>query len=432
MSEFIKYLSVLIGVFSYLWINKLFWDNFLVRRKISFTTVLPWIFLFVCQFATQYFLIVHTVSISAQVTLMNTLAMLLVVFFSYEPKGLETFFLLIFFCLLWTLTELALYLLFRSLGISPASMKPYATFFTLLIMLSLTHIISLLSNKQKQASIPNRLAFTLLLLPVCSLYIMLVHLRLYTMNNYFLTLSVFFFLLLINMIIFHIYTRLSQYFLNEKENAIHAEQLSMVARNMEEQKKLMEEFYEEKHNLINELTALRGSINQDSNADIIRNLDGILDCYHGMGNISSSGNSTVDAIINAKYATAKEYGITFHLQICVPEEMSIAPHDLGIVIGNALDNAVTAVRECALTEKSLHISMGVKKNALILVVKNPYEHALKRNQDGDFQSTKPEKNRHGYGIRSIRRIAKAYDGDIMIDTDNGLFILTVVLNFKDL
>ena len=432
MSELVKYLSVLIGAFSYLWVNKLFWDNFLVRRRISFTTVFPWIFLFVCQFTTQYFLIVHTVSLSVQVTLMNTFAMLLVVFFSYETKGLETFFLLIFFCLLWTLTELALYLLFRSLGISPASMKPYATFFTLLIMLSLTHIISLLSNKQKQASIPNRLAFTLLLLPVCSIYIMLVHLHLYTMNNYFLTLSVFFFLLLINMIIFHVYTRLGQYFLNEKENAVHAEQLSMISQNMEEQKKLMDAFYEEKHNLINELTALRGSIHGENNEDAIRNLDQILDCYHGMGTVSSSGNSTVDAIINAKYAVAKEYGISFSLQFCVPEELAIAPHDLGVVIGNALDNAITAVRACTSTEKMIRISIGVKKNALIMVMKNSYEHQLQKNRNGELLSTKQENDRHGYGIRSIRRIAKTYNGDVVIDADNGLFVLTVVLNFKDL
>lgn len=427
MSELIKYLLVLIGTFSYIWIIKHFWDNFLVRRSISLPTVFPWIFLGISQFVTQYVVFVHTLSPLA--ALMNTLVMLLVITFSYEPQGLETFFLFVFFCVMWVLTEFALYSLFSFLGISPQAMKSFATVFTLLFMVSLTHVITLLSNKQKKAPIPNRLALTLLLVPVGSVYIMLV--QLLTGNSYLLSISVFFFLLLFNLVIFDVYTRLSRYFLRERENAVHAEQLAMISQNMEEQKKLMETFYEEKHNLINELTALQGSLNGENNEDAVRNLDQILNCYHSMKTVSSSGNSTVDAVINAKYATAKEYGIAFHLQICVPEEMAVAPRDLGVVIGNALDNAVAAVRECTSSEKIIHISMGVKKNALIMVMKNPYEHTLRKNRDGELLSTKPEKDRHGYGIRSIKRIADDYNGDTVIDTDDGCFVLTVVLNLQE-
>lgn len=52
---------------------------------------------------------------------------------------------------------------------------------------------------------------------------------------------------------------------------------------------------------------------------------------------------------------AAEYGIAFCLQLCVPETLAVAPRDLGMVIGNALDNAITAVKECELTEKVISI-----------------------------------------------------------------------------
>lgn len=427
MSEPMRYLLfVSIAIFSYMWITKRFWDSFLVRKKASFASILPWILLCASQFVSQS---VQYGGFSLSPTLINTLVILIVAIFSYEPTGLETYFLFAFFCIMWGLIEITLASLFSFLKIGYQSSKPLGTVASLILMMAFTHVVSLLPNKKERASIPNRLAFALLLVPVGSIYIMLV--QFYMVDSYFLSISVFIFLLLFNMIIFDVYTRLSQYFLREKENAVHAEQLFMISQNMEEQKKLMEEFYEEKHDLINELTALRGSISQDSNEEAVRNLDKILDCYHGMGNISSSGNSTVDAIINAKYAAAKEYGISFHLQICVPEELAIAPRDLGVVIGNALDNAIIAVRECASAEKTIRISMGVKKNALIMVMKNPYEHTLRRNRSGEFISTKPENDRHGYGIRSIRRIAKAYNGDVIIDANNGLFVLTVVLNFRE-
>ena len=428
MFESVKYLLfVSVSIFAYMWITKRFWDSFLVRKKASFASIFPWILLCISQFVSQS---LQYGNFSLAPTLINTLVVLIVAMFSYEPTGLETYFLFAFFCIMWGLIELTLASLFIFLKIDHQSVKPLGIVSSLILMMSFTHVISLLSNKKESASIPNRLAFALLLVPVGSIYIMLV--QFYTMDSYFLSISVFIFLLLFNMIIFDVYTRLSRYFLREKENAVHAEQLSMISQNMEEQKKLMDAFYEEKHNLINELTALRGSIHGENNEDAIRNLDQILDCYHGMGTVSSSGNSTVDAIINAKYAVAKEYGISFSLQFCVPEELAIAPHDLGVVIGNALDNAITAVRECTSTEKMIRISIGVKKNALIMVMKNSYEHQLQKNRNGELLSTKQENDRHGYGIRSIRRIAKTYNGDVVIDSDNGLFVLTVVLNFKDL
>lgn len=426
MLEAVKFLLfVSIEIFAYMWIARHFWDSFLVRKKMSFASVLSWFFLCASQFATQYLQSSHPIVL----TIINTLALLTVVLFCYEPTGLETCFLLIFFCIIWSLVELILFCFIFFFKLDFYAVRPFATFASLILMMAFTQVVSLLSDIKEKAPLPNRLSFTLLLVPVGSIYIMLV--QLLTGSSYFLTISVFIFLLLFNMVIFDVYTRLGRYFLREKENAVHAEQLSMVFRNMEEQKKLMEEFYEEKHDLINELTTLRGSISQDNHEDAVRNLDKILDCYHGMGSISASGNSTVDAIINAKYVTAKEYGISFHLQLCIPEETAAAPQDLGVVIGNALDNAITAVRECASAEKIIRISMGIRKNALIMVMKNPYEHAIKRNRSGELLSTKPEKDRHGYGIRSIRRIAKAYNGDVIIDTENNFFVLTVVLNFRE-
>lgn len=87
MSEWIKYLLfVLVSVFAYVWITRRFWDIFLVRKQTSLSTVLPWILLCAFQFVAQYF----RNGTSLLLTLLNTLLVLLVVFFSYEAKGWET------------------------------------------------------------------------------------------------------------------------------------------------------------------------------------------------------------------------------------------------------------------------------------------------------------------------------------------------------
>ncbi len=299
----------------------------------------------------------------------------------------------------------------------------------MILMMAFSHIVSLLWDKKYKELVPGRLCLLLLLIPVGSIYIMISQYQ-HTKSNYLLSSSILGFLLLFNLITFDVYVKINHFFLREKENAVYAEQLSLISRNMEEQQKLMEEFYEEKHNLINELTALRGEMDQDSSKEAVRNLNRILGNCHGMGGVSSSGNAVTDAIINAKYAIARKYGISFRLHICVPEEPVVEPCDLGIVIGNALDNAITAVSECRSSEKTIQISIGVRKNAWITVMKNPYENTLRRNRNGELLSDKPDRRRHGYGLRSIRRIADAYAGNVIIETDQGWFSLTVVLNFR--
>lgn len=148
-----------------------------------------------------------------------------------------------------------------------------------------------------------------------------------------------------------------------------------------------------------------------------------------METVSHSGNTVVDAIINFKYAVAKEYEIDFCLKTFIPDELPIEQCDLGIVLGNAIDNAIEAVKKCKNKEKIIEISMGVKKEAWVMVIKNPYEHKIKRDRAGRILSTKQEKNRHGYGLKSIMKIADEYQGEAVIDIKNHIFSLTVVLNF---
>jgi len=429
MSETVKKLFFMtISTIAHIWVINRFFNSFFERKRLSFSAVFPWFLLCVSQFWVSH---LHQKP-SIIFALGNVLLTLFIITYGYETSGSgpEKYFLLAILYAVWVLTELTLYYILSFFPLEWESTKVIGTVSSSILMMTFSYVVSVLWDKKYTEQVPRRFCFALLLIPIGSIYIMFVQYRL--TNNYLLSTGVIGFLLLFNMITFDVYTKISRFFLLSKENAVHTEQLSLISQNMEEQKKLMESFHEEKHNLINELTALRGGINQENSAKTIQNLDKILNCYHNMENISSSGNDTVDAIINAKYATARAYGISFDLHISVPEELAVEQRDLGVVIGNALDNAVTAVKDCVSVEKIIEISMSVKKNAWVMVVRNPYEHVIKRNRNGEILSSKPEGENHGYGLRSIRRIAKSYAGDIVVETEDGWFSLTVVLNFREL
>lgn len=193
---------------------------------------------------------------------------------------------------------------------------------------------------------------------------------------------------------------------------------------------MMENFYEEKHNLINELITLKNSVENSECEMVINDLNRIIKGCDVNENYSSCGNKIVDAIINFKYAIAKEFAIDFDLKIFIPEVLPINQCDIGIVLGNALDNAIEAVKQCQNSKKVIHIIMGIKKEALVLIIKNPYEHIIKKDKTGNLLTSKKNSSRHGFGVNSISRVVENYQGEVLIDTTDSVFSITVIMNLR--
>lgn len=216
----------------------------------------------------------------------------------------------------------------------------------------------------------------------------------------------------------------------ENEITVYEQQLDLINRNTEEQKKMMEGFREEKHNFINQLIVLKDSIEHGEKGKAIEELNRLIYLLPGNSKISNCGNSTVDALINFKNLTAEKADVELKLKIFIPENLPINQCDLGVVMGNAIDNAIEAAQQYDGTDKFVEITMGVKKEALVLVIKNPFQNELREDKQGNLLSTKNDGNRHGYGVKSIRRVAEKYNGEVLIETENQLFILTVIMNIE--
>ena len=54
-----------------------------------------------------------------------------------------------------------------------------------------------------------------------------------------------------------------------------------------------------------------------------------------------------------------------------------------------------------------------------------------KNRIGEIISNKEDQRRHGYGLKSIKRISDKYQGDVIIDMEGGVFLLTVILNYGE-
>lgn len=380
----------------------------------------------------QLFLEYHKGSGSVFNLIINLALVFLITVKGYEKSEKAKLFVVTLLYVVWTLVEIIVYYCLQAVLINQKEFEILGSVTSKIVMIITVCVLSLCWDKKENREISLISYISLLFVSVGSIVIAVC--EFYSNKNEANVLSsmiIFSILLLINVIMFEMYSKLAENFRLEKEKLVYVQQMDMISKNMAEQKSMLEDFYREKHNLINELVVLKEGIEQANNQRAVKNLNRIIKTCNVGERILNSGNQTVDAIINFKHAIAKEMGIEFELQVFVPEELPFDECDLGVVLGNALDNAMEATKECQNHEKVVQIYIGIKKNALVAVIKNPYEHLIKTSKSGQLISTKKESSRHGYGVSSISRVAEKYQGEVLFEILDGEFVLMVTMNLGD-
>lgn len=377
-----------------LWIVNKYLGIFNKKRQ-NIMSVSIWILFAIFQVYVQ----INSGIASIWTTIISIGLVILISLFGYTNKGKKSILEVCFLYVVWVLIEIMISFCVNLLPLDENHSVMAGNIISKIIMIIGVYVFSIMWEKTDNNFIPARYYVGLLFVPIGSIYIAVN--EFYSINNMkevLPSMVTFSILLLFNIIILEIYSKISENFIMEKEKAIYTQQINIMAINTEEQKKVMENFHREKHDWINELIALKNEIEYENKDVVLQNIDRIIqNCQFGEA-ISDTGNKCIDALINVKYTTAKEKGIDFILKIFIPEELPINQCDMGIVLGNILDNAIEATEKCNSSAKKIEIIMGIKKEALVLVVKNPLAGSLKRNKDGKLLSTKEDSKRHGYGI----------------------------------
>ena len=407
-----------------LWIVNKYLGIFNKKRQ-NIMSVSIWILFAIFQVYVQ----INSGIASIWTTIISIGLVILISLFGYTNKGKKSILEVCFLYVVWVLIEIMISFCVNLLPLDENHSVMAGNIISKIIMIIGVYVFSIMWEKTDNNFIPARYYVGLLFVPIGSIYIAVN--EFYSINNMkevLPSMVTFSILLLFNIII---YSKISENFIMEKEKAIYTQQINIMAINTEEQKKVMENFHREKHDWINELIALKNEIEYENKDVVLQNIDRIIqNCQFGEA-ISDTGNKCIDALINVKYTTAKEKGIDFILKIFIPEELPINQCDMGIVLGNILDNAIEATEKCNSSAKKIEIIMGIKKEALVLVVKNPLAGSLKRNKDGKLLSTKEDSKRHGYGINSVIKVARKYNGDVIIEEEGGEFVITVTMNLEN-
>lgn len=142
----------------------------------------------------------------------------------------------------------------------------------------------------------------------------------------------------------------------------------------------------------------------------------------------STGNPVTDVILNRKGQICAQENIAMDGDLLYPSELGIEAFDLGILLNNALDNAIEACRHVPKERpRSVRIRGYVKGRMFFLVAENTCDDRLIRFENDELQTTKINARDHGFGMSNMRSCAEKYYGTIQYEVREGMFILTIML-----
>lgn len=115
----------------------------------------------------------------------------------------------------------------------------------------------------------------------------------------------------------------------------------------------------------------------------------------------------INSILNYKLMPLQLDDTNLDIDIRLPEELPYAPFDLTVLLGNLLDNAAEATEKVFPKEqRHIILKMRVKFGALQLNIRNRYDNIL----PDESGTRKPDKKRHGLGMKSVQDIVDRYHG----------------------
>ena len=141
----------------------------------------------------------------------------------------------------------------------------------------------------------------------------------------------------------------------------------------------------------------------------------------------SSGNKLLDVMLNKYEIDCKMRGISFEYDVKTCNLSQLEDIDLVAILGNLLDNAVTASEKSA--QKYISLSTVYRNRYSVMILGNSCDTPPK--QSGNrLISTKSETGFHGFGLKSVAKAIEKYDGDYEwdYDADQQVFTITVMVS----
>lgn len=238
------------------------------------------------------------------------------------------------------------------------------------------------------------------------------------------TMAGLFIVIVINISTYHLYVKINEVCSREIEQITMQQQILRY----QNQFHLMEQSEEKirlfRHDMKKHMLMLIQYMKKGSYENALEYAEQILQNVNVSEEYVRTGNNGIDCIVNHMLARADQPGCEKNIVIQVPKTCFMPDLDLNMLLGNLFENALEAIEKAE--QKKLDLFISYKKGVLYVSLYNTYNGSVRKKGE-EYATTKPDRTRHGLGMRSIRYIVEKYHGEMKVQNFKEWFQVDIMI-----
>ena len=229
-----------------------------------------------------------------------------------------------------------------------------------------------------------------------------------------------------------------QYHEENKKATLLENQIQQMQKEVQEIQDIYADIRGLRHDLRGHINNITQYVKKQNSTDVEELNDYIRNMEETVSRLDfgyQTGNPITDIIIHQKKQEADRARVKFSVDFIYPKELQIDVYDIGVILNNALENAIEATTQME-RDKYVSLHSYVKGNLFFVEVENSFVREIVMSKESGLpESNKANKKSHGMGLANIQRCARKYKGDIDIvigtsKQEQQIFNLTIMLNGK--
>lgn len=229
-------------------------------------------------------------------------------------------------------------------------------------------------------------------------------------------------ILVFNFMLYIFYMSMLDRFLYERENLELKQQMNIYEQQIRSDIENNRKIRTIKHDMKHHIREINDLLMKDKVQQAKDYLQQMSDEIISAQNIYNTGNEAFDGILNFYAEKYMNKGLELVVSVVIPENLKINIYDVNIILGNLLDNAL----ENALDNSKVSMDIKYTVGMIHISMSNLYDGSINK-IDGHIISKKDDKDNHGYGLDSIKRIVDKYDGSMIKSYKNGKFEVDIII-----
>lgn len=333
----------------------------------------------------------------------------------------------------WMVGELLIGVLFLTVDLSIVKYEILGSILSKILLILLVKLLQCFFRHDSVSILSWKDNALLMALPVGSMFLtyhlFMLSYKMGAESDVFVSFLAFLAILIINIVMFAVYIKLSDSLEVKHENSIYQLEINLYNEHIKEKEAAMSEFRKSKHDLKNKLIFLLDLLRDKKYGEMEEYIKDLVDLKSLEGfTVAHSDNSLIDALVNYKYETAKEHGIRFSVKLDIPVSFSLANSDLCVILGNALDNAIEANIGKDIINPFIDLKMKYIQNNLIIILENSFDGNIKMDEKGKIVTRKQDNENHGIGLTSISKALVKYNGFMDVEINDKKYKLTIIMH----